>query len=185
MSSRPQAESSPKKHGRCDTESARSRLPAEEAPGYPAPLAQLRQDPLSQIDRDSEANPLATWHDGSVNADYFTAQVEQWPAAIAWVNRCIGLDKIIVGAGTNDLGIKLLHVKKGNLNIGRIFSNMVISDNVASLIKKRIRSPGYSCGPHAVAGCRRGNVRRTRQGTWVCRMDQETEGCEGRDGGLL
>src|SRR5262249_10617854 len=63
---------------------------------------ELRNDGFRHVNWNSEANSLAVRNNGRVYADDFPSQVEQWPAAVAGVDGCIGLDEIVVGAGTDD-----------------------------------------------------------------------------------
>ena len=65
---------------------------------------ELGQHRLGEVDRDREADAhraAALRHDRGVDADRLAARVDEWPAAVARIDRRIGLDEVVVRALTD------------------------------------------------------------------------------------
>src|SRR5262249_25621662 len=63
-----------------------------------AVLLQLPTDPLGVIDGNGKADTLITariGRDGRIDADHLAVEIHEWAAAIARVNRRVGLNKIL------------------------------------------------------------------------------------------
>ena len=61
----------------------------------PPVLHELGKDPLDHVDRDREADALGGMNDGRVHADHPALRIEQRAAAIARVERSVGLDHVV------------------------------------------------------------------------------------------
>src|SRR4026209_836237 len=62
-------------------------------------------DLFRQVDGDRETNAdvaAGLTENRAVNADHFSFGVDQWSAAIARIDRSIGLNEVVVGTGAND-----------------------------------------------------------------------------------
>src|SRR5258708_39466131 len=65
------------------------------APDDPAMLHELGQDVLRHVNRNGEANPLSRLNNGRVDADHLPPAVNEWTAAVARIQRGIGLNYIV------------------------------------------------------------------------------------------
>ena len=61
-------------------------------------LSRWRNDLFDIVDGNGEADALAARIDGGVDADHLAAEVEERPAAVAGIDRGVGLDEVVVGA---------------------------------------------------------------------------------------
>ncbi len=66
----------------------------------------LRQDVLQRVDRNGKPDTAPLRTDRSVDADHLTQQVEQRAAAVARVDRGIGLDEIVVRTSSDRPGLR-------------------------------------------------------------------------------
>jgi hypothetical protein len=65
------------------------------APDDPAMFHELGQDILRHVNGNGEANPLSRLNNGRVDADHLPPAVDEWAAAVAWIQGGIGLNDIV------------------------------------------------------------------------------------------
>ncbi len=65
-------------------------------------LAELRQDVLQRVDRNREADVVRAGSNGRRDAYHLTPPVEERPAAVAGVDRRVGLDEVVVARGADE-----------------------------------------------------------------------------------
>ena len=86
---------------------------AEEPARHLAARLQLRQDRDRLVDRDGEADVAGARADRRVDADHLAARVDQRAAAVAEVDRGVGLD-VVVEAGVEQLAPDEAHDPDGH-----------------------------------------------------------------------
>src|SRR5215475_12032493 len=70
----------------------------EPAAGYMSLLLELGSDLFGHVDRDRESNALSRGDDRCIDTHYLAFCVDKRAAAIAGVDRSIGLDKTVIGS---------------------------------------------------------------------------------------
>ncbi len=64
-------------------------------------MNQLRKNRFGHVDRNGKTKPLSGGHDGCVDPDHFSIDIQKRPARVARIDRSVGLDEVLIGLNTH------------------------------------------------------------------------------------